>query len=660
VRRFCQPQAIRRLVLYGGSVPLLLFALMRGGSAGHDPRQGQAMAPRLTADGIGHALLGDAYVPARWIDRDSNLGLRRRISAPDDDPVLSSSVRAKHVDFPAVDDIPAEDSVGRPNYVQGQIIVRFRSGIPHHRQDQLVEELGGHVLRTLDAHRGEYLVALPGGLSVPAAAEQFARLQEVDFAEPNILHYINDVPNDALYASYDNSPTDLQRWYFDGIGSDHNLNAEAAWSVTKGSRDILIAVIDTGVALRHPDLAGNIWTHPGEIAGNGVDDDGNGFVDDVHGWDFYNDDNNPNPDLGDGISGDRNVFHGTFVAGCAAAVSDNGIGVAGACWYCQIMPLKVFTNTGGAPSSAITEAIHYAVGHGANVINMSFGSSIPSKAIRGAVQEASVKGIILVAAAGNGNSKKRSYPAGFPGVIAVGGSGSGSARGGSPAVMRERASFSQYGPKAVDVVAPAVDIVSTAVLSLNDEMLGHGKAGDFSYFYGNGTSFASPLVAGEAGLLLSRAHELGLDGCVSSATIERIILTATTDLGDDAADNPDGGARWAGHGRVDFFAAVRQIGPQLVTAPRAPRRLYASGTGSGVVELNWVDSSDNEQGFRIERAFQDGKNVGPWEMVADVGRDVTSYTDSTAESGVTYLYRVAAFNPAATNYARQAATVTAP
>ena len=235
-----------------------------------------------------------------------------------------------------------------------------------------------------------------------AAADQFAKLQEVDFAEPNILHYINDVPNDELYAAFDNQPTELQRWYFDGIGSDRNLNAEGAWTITKGSRDIVIAIIDTGVALQHPDLAANIWTNVGEISGNGIDDDGDGFVDDVHGWDFYNNDNDPNPDLGDGISGDHNVFHGTFVAGCAAAVSDNGKGVAGASWYSQIMALKVFTNTGGAPSSAITDAIHYAIDHGANVINMSFGSSIPSKIVSSAIQEASAQDVILVAAAGNG------------------------------------------------------------------------------------------------------------------------------------------------------------------------------------------------------------------------------------------------------------------
>ncbi len=648
-----KPHLIRRVLVYGFSVPLLLLALTRGWSLGQNGPHTAPGASRLMFDGIEHALLGDAYASKKTVDQDSNLGLRREIDDANDHPPANGSVRNKEVVFASVRDIPALDGAGRPNYVPGQLIVRFRTGVSHHRQDQVIEGLGARLLRTLDPHRGEYLVALPGRLSVPAAAEQLAKLQEVDFAEPNILHYIDDVPNDQLYASFRDQPSELQRWYFNGIGSDRNLNAEAAWSITRGSSNIVIAVIDTGVAINHPDLAANIWTNPNE-----AEDASEGYVGDVHGWDFYNNDNDPNPDLGDGVSGDGDVFHGTFVAGCAAAVSDNGEGVAGASWYSRIMPLKVFTNTGGAPASAIADAIHYAIGHGANVINMSFGSSIASKIIYGALQEASARGVILVAAAGNGNSKTRSYPASFRGVIAVGGSGSGSAFSGSPATMRARASFSEFGPKAVDIVAPAVDIVSTAVLSLNDEMLGYGKAGDFDYFYGSGTSFASPLVAGEAALLLSRVHELGLDGCITADAIGRVIVTATTDLGDDPTDLPDGGANWAGHGRVDFLAAVQQIGPQLVTAPKAPRKIYATATGSGVVELNWMDNSDNEQGFLIERAVKDGKSVGPFEVVADVDRNVTSYTDSTAQSGVTYLYRVAAFNPAATNYVRRAAMAT--
>jgi len=645
------PYVIRRVVVYGASVVLLLMFLLLGRGFGQStPRSGKSRS-LLTFDGFEHALMGNTGT-AKAPDRDSAMQLRHEL---DDGNADQGTVRDKQVVFASARDIPPHDDAGRPNYVPGQLIVRFRGGVPHRRQDEIVEELGARILRTLDVRHGEYLVVLSGGLSVPAAAEQLARLQEVDYAEPNVLHYINNIiPTDEYYSSYDDQPTELQRWYFNGIGADSNLNAEAAWGITTGSSNIVIAVIDTGVAINHPDLAANIWTNPNP----GQDTNGDYFGD-LHGWDFYNNDNDPNPDLGDGTSGDANVFHGTFVAGVAAAVSDNGIGVVGASWYSQIMPLKVFTNTGGAPSTAIAEAILYATDHGANIINMSFGTSVPTRLIYSAIQEAHARGIIIVAAAGNNNSSSRSYPACYPFVISVGGSGSGSVLSdGNANNMRERASFSEYGTKAVDVVAPAVDIVSTAVLSKTDEVNGRGTAGSFVYSAGSGTSFASPLVAGEAALLLSRAEQLGLGDSISADAIERVIVTATTNLGDDPTNSPAAGPHWAGHGRVDFLAAIQQISPQLVTAPNAPGKLLANATSTGVVQLDWTDKSDNEEGFVIERAEKSNGVVGPFTPIAEVDHGDTSYTDATVQSGATYLYQVAAFNVAATNAVRKCAVVT--
>ena len=650
------PHVIRRIAVYGMSVALLLLVLLLGrGLAQNGPGSGGS-ASLLTLGGIEHALLGDAFGAKNASERDSNLQLRRELAGGNDNQGGGNSPLDKQVVYASVRNISPHDGGGRPNYVPGQLIVRFRSGVPHRRQDHIVDELGARILRTLDARRGEYLVVLSGGMSVPAAAEQLAKLQEVDFAEPNVLHYINDMPNDEYYGGFQNQPTELQRWYFGGIGSDSNLNAEAAWNITTGSSNVIIAVIDTGVAMNHPDLAANIWTNP-----NVVEDASTGYTNDVHGWDFYNNDNDPNPDLGDGTSGDGDVFHGTFVAGVAAAVSDNHTGVVGASWHSRIMPLKVFTNAGGAPATAIAEAIRYAADHGASVINMSFGSTTPTKLIQTAVNDAHAMGVVMVAAAGNNDSSQRSYPAGYAHVISVGGTGSGGVlSGGSAADMRARASFSEYGPKAVDVVAPAVDVVSTAVLSKTDELNGWGRTGDFVYFYGNGTSFASPLVAGEAALLLSRSEELGLDGAITADTVERVILNATTNLGDDPTDTPNGGAKWAGHGRVDFLAAVQQIGPELVTAPKTPVKMSLSVSGPGVVELDWTDKSNNEQGFLIERAEKTNGVVGPFVLIAEVDPNVTSYADNTVQSGVTYVYTIAAFNVVATNSVRKAVTITAP
>ena len=648
------PSVIRRIIVYSGSVIVLLLALFLGCGFGQSLPGGGS--PSLwTFEGFQHALMGNAGGSPKSSDRDSNMQLRRELANGNADQDNGNSVSDKQVVFASARDIPPQDDTGRPNYVPGQLIVRFHGGVPHHRQDEIVDELGGRILRTLDVRRGEYLVVLSGGLSVPAAAEQLAKLQEVDFAEPNVLHYINGLPNDEYYSSYDGESTELQRWYFNGIGCDSNLNAEAAWNVTTGSSNIVMAIIDTGVLTNHPDLAANIWTNP-----NVAEDATNGYPGDIHGWDFYNNDPDPDPDLGDG-GGDGNVFHGTFVAGVAAAVSDNGIGVVGASRYRRIMPLKVFTNSGGAPSTAIAEAIRFAADHGANIINMSFGSLVPTRTIYSAIQYAHAQGVIMVAAAGNNNSSKRSYPASYPYVISVGGSGSGSVlSGGSAANMRLRASFSEYGRNAVDVVAPAVDIVSTAVLSVTDQTNGMGTAGSPTYFVGDGTSFASPLVAGEAALLLSRAEQLGLDGSISPDAIETVILSATTYLGDDTNSTVNVGRGWAGHGRVDYLAALQQIGPQLVTAPKAPTKLSAKAAGTGTVELDWTTRSDNEQGFLIERAEKSNGVVGSFDLIDEVGHGATSYTDGTAQSGATCLYRVAAFNVAATNFVHGAAVVTAP
>jgi subtilisin family serine protease len=640
------PYIIRRIIVYGSSVVVLFLILFLGrGFAQSGPSGSPSL---LTFDGIEHALMGNAMNTA---DRDSNIQLRHEI-AGDITNQDNNSVADKQVVYASARDIPPRDESGRPNYVPGQLIVQFRGGVPHRRQDEIVNELGGRILRTLDIHSGQYLVVLSGGLSVPAAAEQLAKLQEVDYAEPNVLHYINDAqPNDQYYSSYDGESTELQRWYFGGIGTDSNLNAEAAWAVTTGNSNIVIAIIDTGVDVHHPDLAANMWTNP-----NLSQDTNAGYAGDVNGWDFYNNGPDPDPDLGDG-SGDGNTFHGTFVAGVAAAVSDNGIGVVGASWYSQIMALKVFTSSGGAPSSAITEAIQFATDHNANIINMSFGSPYPVRSIASAIKQAHAQGIIAVAAAGNNGSSQRSYPASYPYVISVGGSGSGSVlSGGNASNMTVRASFSEYGPKAVDVVAPAVDIVSTAVLSMTDQSNGVGNAGEAAYFTGDGTSFASPLVAGEVALLLSRAQQLGLDGSIGPDTFARLILNATTDLGND----PTGGAHWAGHGRVDYLAAIQQIGSGLVTGPTAPAGLIAKATGTDTVEVNWQDRSDNEQGFLIDRAEKSGGVVGSYQTIAEADHGVTSFSDDTVLSGVTYLYRVAAYNVAATNFASRVAVVTMP
>ncbi|MGB9596027.1 MAG: S8 family serine peptidase [Candidatus Poribacteria bacterium] len=299
--------------------------------------------------------------------------------------------------------------------------------------------------------------------------------KNIDRAEPNYLFYTFDIPNDEYYTS---------QW---GLTK---IKAPEAWSYTHGSTDVVIAVIDTGVDYNHPDLANNIWINTDEIPGNGVDDDGNGLNDDVIGYDFVSVDpssvysgEDPGPPDNDPMDFDG---HGTHCSGIASAVTNNGIGVAGTGWDCKIMAIRGgYKNTSGDGSLALSDvvaAIYYAADNGANIISMSWGASStnpnPFPDLLDALNYAKSKGCVLVAAAGNKNSSIKYYPAAYNGVIAVSASDQNDAK----------ASFSNYGTW-VDVAAPGVNIRSTMF--------------DDVYYYMSGTSMATPLVAGIAGLLFS-------------------------------------------------------------------------------------------------------------------------------------------------------------
>lgn len=261
-----------------------------------------------------------------------------------------------------------------------------------------------------------------------------------------------------------------------------DIRAEAAWNITTGSRGVVVAVIDTGVDLGHPDLSANIWRNPREIPGDNRDNDGNGYIDDVVGWDFANGDADPMDDNG----------HGTHVAGTIGAVGGNGVGVAGVAWQVSIMPLKFMSGSGRGTTSSAIAAINYATmmrrDFGINVVatNNSWGGAGDSLALRSAIAAGGNAGILFVAAAGNSaadNDAAPSYPASFadPAVIAVAASDR----------TNRLAGFSNFGATAVDIVAPGAGIYST---------LPGGSYGSYS-----GTSMAAPHVTGTVALLAAAA-----------------------------------------------------------------------------------------------------------------------------------------------------------
>ena len=232
-------------------------------------------------------------------------------------------------------------------------------------------------------------------------------------------------------------------------------------------------MIDTGVDYNHPDLAANIWTNPGEIAGDGIDNDGNGYVDDVHGYDFINNDGNPMDDHG----------HGTHVAGTIGAVGNNGLGVAGINWNVQIMALKFLDATGSGSTSDAIEALNYAVANGAHDLSTTVRAAIRTRrALYDALSDAATPAMIFVAAAGNdgaNNDQTPFYPAGYDldNIVTVAATDRND----------QLASFSNYGATTVDLAAPGVDILSTKPNS--------------AYQTSSGTSMAAPHVAGVVALV---------------------------------------------------------------------------------------------------------------------------------------------------------------
>lgn len=252
-----------------------------------------------------------------------------------------------------------------------------------------------------------------------------------------------------------------------------DIDAKKAWNISTGSKEVKIALVDSGIDYNHPDLKGNVWANQDELNGKpGIDDDGNGYIDDIYGYDFINDDNNPIDEDG----------HGSHCAGIIGAVHGNG-GIMGVMGKVRIMPLKFSTGGAGTMESAL-KAIDYAIEHNADIISNSWGGAPKESILFDLLNEASKKGIFIVNAAGNsGNSSERFpvYPASYdiPGLMSVGATmGRGS-----------RANFSNYGETTVDVFAPGYNIYSTWI---------NGK-----YRKKSGTSMAAPIVAGLAGLALS-------------------------------------------------------------------------------------------------------------------------------------------------------------
>jgi subtilisin family serine protease len=385
---------------------------------------------------------------------------------------------------------------------------------------------------------------LPPGLSAEEFARRAAEDDAVEFAEPIHLYRPSKSPDDPRFK-------DL--W---GLS---RVDAPAAWDKTTGDRKVVVAVVDDGVALNHADIAPNLWVNPDEIEDNGQDDDGDGYVDDVHGYDFVDDDGDPSP----ATSGDVR-WHGTHVSGTIGAVGDNGVGVVGVNWQVSIMALRALGPDGGR-ADALARAINYATDHGARVINASWGGGGTSQTLSKAIARAGKRGVLFAVAAGNDGAKKPEYPANLAldNVLSVG----------ATAPNDALADFSNQGAL---VAAPGVGILSTT------------SPGRYERY--DGTSMATPHVAGIAALLWSKHPDATL----------RQVRDAILASGQETAG--------VEHGRV--------------SAARALATLEGSSGGAGSLHLSRTSLAFAATGDRAPRTqvislrAEDGGTIG-WTAKAD-------------------------------------------
>jgi hypothetical protein len=411
----------------------------------------------------------------------------------------------------------------RGPFAADEILVKFSRGATALQRNSIVSERGATRLRRFPRFDIERL-RLPRGLSVQAAIAAFRAMPGVEYAQPNYSRW-------AIQQAPPNDPF----WLDGSLWGLEKIQAQQAWtSFTAGDGSVVIANIDTGVDYTHPDLAANMWRNPTEIPGNGVDDDLNGYVDDVFGIDTANFDSDPMDDQG----------HGTHTAGTAAAVGNNELGVTGVTWNAKILSCKFLDWTGYGTDAGAIECFDYIVGLRQRGVNIRVssnswggtrGAEPPSPALMAAIEAAGQAGILNVFGAGNDGANNDEIPFDpasyeIASIISVASSGP----------TDRRSFFSNYGATSVDIAAPGQDILST-------------YPGD-SYELLSGTSMATPVVAGAAALLAS------MDPALTPGDMKALLM-----------DNVDQLSRWNGvvvsGGRLNVFKAAEAIGTLTPNEP---------------------------------------------------------------------------------------------
>lgn len=377
----------------------------------------------------------------------------------------------------------AGTTLANQKFVEGELLVKYKNGTASRAASAINSRIGSRLLEEFP-EIGWQRVRLPRYLSVSQAVSRYENEAEIEAVQPNYIYNLLAVPNDTRFSE---------------LYGMQKISAPLAWDLTTGNPEVVVAVIDTGVKYTHEDLAANMWTNPGEINGNGIDDDNNGFVDDYYGYDFFFNDSNPDDEHG----------HGTHVAGTIGVVGNNNLGVAGVNWNVRMMAIKIYNSTGnGSTSAMIINAYNYVrmmKNRGVNIrlTNNSYGGCDEAcgydQATKDAIDALGEANVLQVFAAGNNNRNIETnpfYPASYntPMILSVASSDQNDNRSG----------FSNHGTTSVDLAAPGSGILSTVRTTANYGMM-------------SGTSMASPHVAGAAALLA--AYNPNLSAASLKATL---------------------------------------------------------------------------------------------------------------------------------------------
>jgi len=409
--------------------------------------------------------------------------------------------------------------------------------------DQLLSNMDVVAIRAIGQPKitKTFLIVFETEKNIPALVKQCKSITSVAYAEPNYIAMGGGQQN--VVANTEIIPNDTRfgrQWGFlndgtlTGVGTivaDADVDMELAWDIETGDPNMIIAVPDSGLKMDHPDIASRIWTNPTEIL-NGIDDDGNGYVDDINGWDWVNEDNNPMDDHG----------HGTNVTGIIGAIANNNSLYTGGNWNSKIMPLKVLNSSNNGTYADMANSIFYAVDNGAKVISMSIGGIGASDLLSDAMQYMNINNVVFTVCMMNFNTNDIYYPAGYslsyPNIIAVGATNPDDQR--TAPFFWSNTSGSCYGNH-INVVAPGNFIYGLNHISNTN-----------SASYWGGTSQATPLVASIVSLMLSHNPNL------NPTQVRQIIQNTAQDQVGNPTEDVAGFDQYMGYGRVNAFAALQQ------------------------------------------------------------------------------------------------------